>query len=82
MPWDGDDLAGEAEDTLERQQAVAEARTSKTSLTPEERARNAELESLRLSRSRVLAQLQNATNPAHRRMLESALQSIEEKMRE
>ena len=82
MPWDGDDLAGEAEDTLERQQAVAEARTNKTSLTPEERARNAELESLRLSRSRVLSQLQNATNPAHRRMLESALRSIEEKMRE
>ena len=82
MPWDGDDLAGQAEDSLERQQAMAEARVKKANPSPEERARNAELESLRLSRSRVLAQLQNATNPAHRRMLESALQSIEEKMRE
>jgi hypothetical protein len=81
MPWDGDDLAGQAEDNLERQQAAVEARANKTSLTPEERARNAELESLRLSRARVLSQLQNATNPAHRRMLESALQSIDEKMR-
>jgi predicted DNA-binding protein (UPF0251 family) len=81
MTWDGDDLAGQAEDTLERQQALAEARPNKTSFTPEERARNAELESLRLSRSRVMSQLENATNPVHRRMLESALQSIEEKMR-
>jgi len=82
MPWDGDDLAGQAEDALERQQAVAEARANKISLSPEERARKAELESLRLSRSRVLSQLENATNPAHRRMLESALHSIDEKMRE
>ena len=81
MPWDGDDLAGQAEDNLERQQAAVETRANKTSLTPEERVRNAELESLRLSRARVLSQLQNATNPAHRRMLESALHSIDEKMR-
>lgn len=80
MAWDGDDLAGQAEDALERQYAEAEARASRT-LTAEARARNAEIESLRLSRSRVLAQLKNASNPAHRRMLESALQSIEEKMR-
>jgi hypothetical protein len=82
MPWDGDDVAGQAEDTLERQQEIAEARANRISLSPEERARNAELESLRLSRARVLSQLQNATNPAHRRMLESALHSIDEKMRE
>jgi len=82
MAWDGDDLAGQAEDALERQQALAEARVSKPHLTPEQRARNSEIESLRLSRSRVLVQLESATNPAHRRMLESALQSIDEKIRE
>jgi hypothetical protein len=82
MTWDGDDLAGQAEDEDERQQALAEARENKPRLTPEERARKAELESLRLSRSRILSQLANATNPAHRRMLESALQSIEEKMQQ
>jgi len=43
--------------------------------------RNGEIESLRLSRARVSAQLENATNPSHRRMLESALLSIDEKMR-
>ena len=82
MGWDGDDLAGQAEDAVERQQAMADARAPKPKLTPELRARNAELESLRLSRARVLAQLSNATNPAHRRMLESALKSIDEKMRD
>ena len=82
MPWDGDDLAGQAEEAAERQPAAAEARVNRTSLTPEERTRRAELESLRLSRSRVLSQLENATNPAHRRMLESALHSIEERLRE
>ena len=82
MPWDGDDLAGQAEDEEERKQALAEARQNKPRLTPEERARNVELESLRLSRSRVVAQLANATNPAHRRMLETALHSIEEKMQQ
>jgi hypothetical protein len=82
MGWDGDDLAGQAEDALERQQAVVETRVASGARTPEERARKTELESLRLSRSRVIAQLENATNPAHRRMLESALQSIDSKMRD
>jgi hypothetical protein len=82
MGWDGDDLAGQAEDSIERQQALADAPAPKPKLTPEARARNSELESLRLSRARVLAQLSNATNPAHRRMLESALKSIDEKMRD
>ena len=80
MSWDGDDLAGQAEDEEERKQALAEARQTKPRLTPEERARNVELESLRLSRSRIISQLENATNPAHRRMLENALHAIEQKM--
>jgi hypothetical protein len=80
MGWDGDDLAGQAEDALERQQALAEAQANRPRLTLEEKTRNAELESLRLSRSRVMAQLQNATNPAHRAMLENALKSIDEKL--
>ena len=82
MSWDGDDLAGQAEDEQDRQQALAEARQSKPRLTQEDRVRNVALESLRLSRSRILSQLESATNPAHRRMLETALQSIDEKMRQ
>jgi len=80
--WDGDDLAGKAEEALERQQAAAEERANRNSSTPEERARAAERETLRLSRSRILGQLATATQPAHRTMLERALQSINEKMGE
>jgi hypothetical protein len=76
--WDGDALAGQMEDALERQQAAAEARQRRDNSSPEERAREAESESLRLSKARILDQLSRATNPAHRAMLERALQSLEE----
>ncbi len=76
--WDGDALAGQMEDALERQQAAAEARLRKNNSSPEERAREAQAESLRLSKARILDQLSRATNPAHRAMLERALQSLEE----
>lgn len=82
MGWDGDDLAGQAEDAIERIQALAETKSNSTRLTPEQRVRQTELESLRLSRSRIASQLANATNPAHRKMLESALESIDAKMNE
>ena len=75
--WDGDALAGQMEDALERQQQAAEARLRKNSSTPEEREREARLESLRLSKARIQDQLGRATNPAHRAMLERALQSLD-----
>ena len=76
--WDGDALAGQMEDALERQQAAAEARQRRDNSSPEVRAREAELESLRLSKARILDQLGRATNPAHRAMLERALKSLDE----
>jgi hypothetical protein len=76
--WDGDALAGQMEDALERQQAAAEARQRKNSSTPEEREREAQAESLRLSKARILDQLSRATTPAHRAMLERALQALED----
>ena len=75
--WDGDALAGQMEDAMERQQAAAEARLRKNNSSPAEREREAQLESLRLSRARILDQLGRATNPAHRAMLERALQSLD-----
>lgn len=82
MPWDGDDLAGKMEENLERQQAAAEARANPGSNTAEDRARSMKLESLRLSRARIVGQLSRATVPAHRTMLERALQAIDEQMNE
>jgi len=78
--WDGDALAKQMEDVIERQEAAAEARLRKNSSSPEQRAREAGLESLRLSKARITEQLGRASNPAHRRMLESALRTIESQM--
>lgn len=75
--WDGDDLAGQAEDAAERRQQAAEERAQRSTSTPEERAREARREALRLSKARILDQLSRATNPAYRATLERALQSLD-----
>ena len=80
--WDGDALAGQLEDALERQQQAAEARSRKKDFSPEETAREARRESLRLSRARIVEQLKDATNPVHRAMLERALHTIEIQMKD
>ena len=80
MGWDGDALAGQTEQIFERQHAVADARALRGTSTPEERARSAQFESLRVSRSRIMTQLSGATNPSHRAVLERALQSINDQM--
>ena len=49
-------------------------------LTPEERVRRARLDSLKLSRSRTLEQLERATNPAHRAMLKRTLLAVEQEI--
>lgn len=79
MPgWDGDALAGSMEEALERQQEAAEARRAqRDKSSPEERERKAREESVRLSRARIEEQLGRASNPAHRAMLERALQALE-----
>ena len=82
MGWDGDDLAGQAEEVFERQQAAADARANRHSSTAAERANSAKFETLRLSRSRIMGQLAAATNPARRTTLERALKSINDAMAE
>jgi len=82
MGWDGDALAGQMEEIFERQQTVADARKVRGTSTPNERARSAQFESMRISRSRIMTQLSSATNPAHRAVLERALKSITDQMAE
>ncbi|MGI8657015.1 MAG: hypothetical protein ACR2LC_17560 [Pyrinomonadaceae bacterium] len=80
--WDGDALAGQMEEAMERQQEAAEARLRKKTVSREDLSRAAEIESLRLSKARIQNQLERATNPAHRAMLERALAAIESQMSE
>jgi hypothetical protein len=70
------------EEALEQQQAAVDDRTRRDYVSPEERKRLAGQESLRLSKARMLDQLGRATNPAHRAMLERALQALESQMDE
>ena len=50
--------------------------------TPEQARRRQERASLELSRKRVLKDLENATNPRYREMLERALRHLDDKVRE
>jgi hypothetical protein len=60
------------------EEASQRASAERTPRVPvEERLRLQRLESMKLSRSRVEAQLSKAVHPAHRQMLMKALQAIE-----
>jgi vacuolar-type H+-ATPase subunit E/Vma4 len=67
--------------SYEEQMEEANQRASQTQRAPklpfEDRVRLQRLASLKLSRSRVLAQLERASLPAHREVLTKALQAIE-----
>ena len=72
--------------SYEEQMEEANQRASEAKRAPrlavEDRVRTQRLESLKLSRSRVLAQLERASVPAHREMLMKALQAIEKQAEE
>jgi len=55
----------------------ARPRDSSHAQTAEERQRHQRIASLKLSRSRLLQQLDRATNPAYRKMLMNGLEAIE-----
>ncbi len=82
MGWDADALAGQMEQVLERQQTAADARAVRGASTHAERARSAQFQSLRVSRSRIMGQLRLATHPSHRVVLERALKSLNDQMAE
>ena len=67
---------------LEEPDMRAAEQTGRDEWSPEVRARRERLESLRLSRARTLAQLERATNAAHRAMLERTLRALEQQMAE
>jgi hypothetical protein len=50
-------------------------------LSAEEKELEARRQSIRLSRARVQAELERATAPAHRQMLEGAIAALDEQLR-
>jgi hypothetical protein len=72
--WESKSVEGQQADASEK---PAEGRPR---LSAEEAAHARERESLRLSRQRVLQQLEASQNPLHRQLLEQALADLDEKL--
>lgn len=75
--WESKAIADQIEEEESRQQQA-----SKTETTPEQRLLRDRLDSLKLSRSRLLQQLERATHPAHRNVLFNGLKAVEKEMEE
>lgn len=73
--WESKAIADQIEE--EAESASKTSQKSPSDHSPEARQKNERLQSLRLSRSRVLQQLERAKYPAHRAMLQNGLQAIE-----
>lgn len=73
--WESKDVESQQELAEERRRLASAARPS-----PEELARRQEIESLKLSRTRVAADLERATHPRHRVQLEAALAHLDERL--
>ena len=69
---------------VEGQQADANEKPAqgRPRLSPEHAAQARQREGLRLSRQRVLQQLEAAQNPQHRKLLEEALADLDEKLKQ
>jgi hypothetical protein len=60
-----------------QQEEAARGRTRKPALTPEEKARTERRAALELARARAADDLIRANVPAHRRMLEQAIDALD-----
>jgi hypothetical protein len=69
--------------SVEAQQAEAADKSAKPRppMTADEAARSRQKESLRLSRQRVLQQLEVSQNPRHRKQLEDSLADLDAKLK-
>ena len=75
--WESKAIADQIEEEESRPQ-----RASNVEATPEQRVLKDRLESLKLSRSRLLQQLERATHPAHRKVLLNGLKAVEKEIEE
>ena len=63
-----------------QQDEAARQKTARPALTAEQREQAARRRTLELTRSRAVADLERATAPQHRRMLEQAIAAIDEQL--
>jgi hypothetical protein len=75
--WESKAIADQIEEEESRQQ-----RSSRVETSPEQRVLKERLDSLKLSRSRLLQQLERAIHPAHRNVLLNGLKAVEKEIEE
>lgn len=75
--WESKAVADQIEEGESRQQEP-----SNTQVTKEQRVLQERLDSLKLSRSRLLQQLEHARHPAHRNVLLNGLKAVEKEIEE
>ena len=75
--WESKAVSDQLEERESRQQQAP-----KTEATREQRVLKERLDSLRLSRSRLLQQLEHARHPAHRNVLLNGLKALEREIEE
>jgi len=73
--WESKDVESQVEETR-----VEKPAAEKTPRTPEQMEKDRERQGLELSKKRVLADLETATHPNHRKSLEAALAHLEAKI--
>jgi len=72
--WESKSVEQQQEVMLERQ------KTGRAPISPDEQQRQRKREGLLLSRSRLTQQLQAASNPRHRQMLEQAIAELDRQL--
>ena len=75
--WESKAVADQIEEGESRRQ-----QPSKTEVTKEQRVLKERLDSLKLSKSRLLQQLEHARHPAHRNVLLNGLKAVEREIEE
>jgi hypothetical protein len=63
-----------------QQEEAARGRAKKAETTPADRERTARRRALELARTRAAADLERATAPAHRQMLEQAIAALDQQL--
>lgn len=71
----------ESKSVEQQQEEASSAKIRATHLSPEEAAARTRRQGLLLSRQRVLQQLEAASNPRHRQMLEAALADLDAQLK-
>jgi len=75
--WESKAVTDQIEEGESRRQ-----QSSKTEVTREQRVLKERLDSLKLSKSRLLQQLEHARHPAHRNVLLNGLKAVEREIEE